>query len=255
MTTVCLSIFHFESVLDRLWVIGQMAWARAPLAVMPDLKFYKLLGSGTGEGFTPKPNTAVWGIFTVWPDEATARRQITNQSLFKQWRAKSDEHWTVYLNPISAKGLWGGKVPFTADNYDSNATPDGPIVALTRAQVKLGSATRFWSRAPNISQMVGADPNVVFKIGMGETPLFYQMTFSIWPDGQSMAAFARGNTYHGKAIQSAYSEQWLVEYFFARFRLLGAEGSWQGKDPLAGLAWDVPTRQPEAMAETEAEVA
>ena len=100
----------------------------------------------------------------------------------------------------------------------------------------MGAATRFWKRVPNISQMVGADPNVVFKIGMGETPLFYQMTFSIWPDGESMAAFARGNTYHGQAIKSAFSEKWLVEYFFARFRLLGTEGTWRGKDPLAGLA-------------------
>lgn len=251
MTTVCLSIFHFESVLDRLWVVGQMAYARAPLSRMPDLQFYKLLGSGTGEGFTPKPNTAVWGMFTVWPDEATARRHLAEEPVFKKWRAKADEHWTVYLDPIAAKGLWGGKVPFTSEKYESNATPAGPIVALTRAQVKLGAATRFWSRVPNISQMVGSDPNVVFKIGMGETPLFYQMTFSIWPDGESMSAFARGNTYHGKAIQSAYSEKWLVEYFFARFRLLGTEGTWQGKDPLAGLAKSAPAKTAQVAKELE----
>ncbi len=251
MTTVCLSIFHFDSVLDRLWVIGQMAYARAPLFSMPDLKFYKLLGSGTGEGFTPKPNTAVWGIFTVWPDEATARKHLADEPLFKKWRAKADEHWTCFLNPIAAKGMWGGKVPFTSDKYDSDATPQGPIVALTRAQVKMGSASRFWSHVPSISQMVGSDPNVVFKIGMGETPLFYQMTFSIWPDGESMSAFARGNTFHGKAIKSAFSEKWLVEYFFARFRLLGSEGTWQGKDPLAGLNWKAPAKTPEVARELE----
>ena len=248
MTTVCLSIFHFESTLDRIWVIGQMAYAHAPLSRMPDLQFYKLLGSGTGEGFTPKPNTAVWGIFTVWPDEATARRHLAEEPVFKKWRARADENWTVYLDPIAAKGMWGGKVPFTADKYESNATPEGPLVALTRAQVKVGAATRFWSRVPNISQMVGSDPNVVFKIGMGELPLIYQMTFSIWPDGESMSAFARGNTYHGKAIKAAYSEKWLEEYFFARFRLLGTEGTWQGKDPLAGLAKVAPVKSAQTQA-------
>lgn len=236
MTTVCLSLFHFESTFDRLWVIGQMAYSRLPLSRMQDLQFYKLLGSGTEEGFTPRPNTAVWGIFTVWPDEATARQRIANEPLFKAWRDKADENWTVFLDPIAAKGKWGGKVPFTSNKYDSDAAPEGPVVALTRAQVKLGAATRFWSRVPNISKMIGSDPNVVFKIGMGETPLLYQMTFSIWPDGKTMAAFARGNTYHGQAVKAAYGEKWLVENFFARFRLLGTEGTWEGKDPLAALA-------------------
>ena len=88
--------------------------------------------------------------------------------------------------------MWGCKLPFTPDKYDSDATPDGLIVALTRAQVKMGTATRFRRHVPNIWQRLGFDPNEVFKIGMGETLLFYPMTFSIWPDGESMSAFARG---------------------------------------------------------------
>lgn len=57
-----------------------------------------------------------------------------------------------------------------------------------------------------------------------------------------MAAFARGNTYHGKAIQSAYAEKMLVTYFFARFRLLGSEGRWKGQDPLAALQCSAPAQ-------------
>ncbi|MDT8857916.1 spheroidene monooxygenase [Paracoccaceae bacterium Fryx2] len=234
MSTVCLSIFHFSSLADRLWVFGQMAYARFPLSQMRDLQFYKLLGSGTEEGFTPKPNTAVWGMLTVWPDEATARAHIASEPLFRSWRKRAAECWTVYLDPIAAKGKWGGKVPFTANPVDPAAPAhDGPMVALTRAQVKLGAAVRFWNRVPKISDMIGKDPNILFKIGMGETPLFYQMTFSIWPDSKTMAAFARGDTPHAAAIKAAYGEKWFVEDFYARFRLLGAEGSWEHKDPLA----------------------
>lgn len=48
-----------------------------------------------------------------------------------------------------------------------------------------------------------------------------------------MNAFARGDTPHGKAIRAAREEGWFTEELYARFRLLGTEGSWMGKDPLA----------------------
>ena len=44
----------------RLWALGQMGAARLSLrARCRDIGFWKLCGSGTGEGFTPVPNTAV----------------------------------------------------------------------------------------------------------------------------------------------------------------------------------------------------
>ena len=52
---------------------------------------------------------------------------------------------------------------------------------------------KFWNRVPDISAVIGADRNVLFKIGIGEVPLFHQVTFSIWPDVQSMTAFARNS--------------------------------------------------------------
>ena len=61
MQTVTLSLFRFDSPLSRLWVLGQMGAARFVLPRVPGLAFWKLCGSGTGEGFTPAPELGCLG--------------------------------------------------------------------------------------------------------------------------------------------------------------------------------------------------
>jgi spheroidene monooxygenase len=112
---------------------------------------------------------------------------------------------------------------------------------------------RFWRRVPDISAVIGADPNVMFKIGIGEVPLLHQITFSIWPDGASMARFARGDGPHGRAIKAVREEGWFTDELYARFRVLGVEGAWGGAD-LLGRRMQRPAPQ-EAIAATLGETA
>lgn len=230
MQTVSLSFFRFRG-LARLWAFAMMGLARPAMARVPGIGFWKLCGSGTGEGFTPVPNTAVYAILATWPDPDTARRRTESARIFRRYQARAVESWTIFLSPISARGQWSGRAPFTAE-----PTPvDGPIAALTRATLRPSKALKFWQRVPDISAMVGADPNVAFKIGIGEVPLLHQVTFSIWPDTRSMAAFARHNGPHAKAIEAVRAGAWFREELYARFRVLDDRGTWEGKKPLARL--------------------
>ncbi|GAB1480998.1 hypothetical protein MASR2M74_35810 [Paracoccaceae bacterium] len=226
-----LSLFRFASLPARVWVLGQMALARLSLGRMPEVGFWKLCGSGTGEGFTPLPNTAVWAILATWPDAATARARITAAPVFRRWRSHAAESWTILLEPTSARGTWSGVTPFVAGAAQGDDR--GPIVALTRATMRASTFLRFWRRVPDISAVIGQDPNVIFKIGIGEVPLLHQVTFSIWPDTASMARFARGDGPHGRAIQAVRAEGWFSEELYARFRILDDWGSWGGASPLA----------------------
>ena len=210
-----------------------MGLARLSLRHEDQARFWKLCGSGTGHGFTPRPNWGVWSILAVWPDLATAEDRVALNPVWQRWRARAQESWTVYMNPISARGTWAGANPFVPDT--PAAATVGPLAALTRATVKPSRALRFWNRVPGISDVIGTDPNVAFKIGIGEVPLLHQVTFSIWPDTASMAAFARGDGPHGRAIRAVREGNWFAEELYARFQLLGSEGTWQGRDPLAGL--------------------
>ena len=207
-----------------------MGAARLSFMRMPEVGFWKLCGSGTGEGFTPRPNTAVWAILATWPDAETARDRIARAPVFQRWRNHASESWTILLEPTSARGKWSGVEPFTA-----TATTDdnGPIVALTRATMRATTFLRFWRRVPDISAAIGQDPNVIFKIGIGELPLLHQVTFSIWPDAASMAHFARGDGPHGRAIRAVRAEGWFAEELYARFRIVEDWGTWGGIRPLA----------------------
>ncbi|ESW61374.1 MAG: spheroidene monooxygenase [Rhodobacter sp. CACIA14H1] len=245
ISVASLSLFRFDGVLPRLWVIGQMGAARLALRQEHRARFWKLCGSGTGEGFTPRPNWGVWAILATWPDEATARAATATSPVWARWRRKARESFTLFLDPLSARGAWAGVNPFLPD---AGAAPvHGPLAALTRATVRPSRALKFWDRVPSISAVIGSDPNVAFKIGIGEVPLLHQVTFSVWPDTASMAAFARGDGPHGRAIRAVRDGNWFDEELYARFRLLGTAGTWGGTDPLARLGrTDPPDRHPVA---------
>lgn len=161
-----------------------------------------------------------------------AERQTREAKIFQRYRRRASENWTVFLTPVSARGAWSGVSPFTP----SKSEPVGPIAALTRATIKPSILMRFWQRVPDISRVIGADPNVAFKIGIGEMPLIQQVTFSIWPNDKAMADFARTpDGPHAKAIKAVRDGSWFQEELYARFRILGESGSWNGGSPLKGL--------------------
>lgn len=223
---VTLSFYRFDSLGARVWAFAMMGLARRPMARTPGIGFWKLCGSGTGEGFTPRPNFGVYAILATWPDAETAKRE-TARGVFARYRTKAAEDWTVYMSPTSARGDWAGVQPFMPDD-----TPiSGPIAALTRASVKPGMARRFWGRVPNISAVIGADPSVLFKLGIGEKPLVHQVTFSIWPDAAAMNNFARTGP-HADAIKAVRSDGWFSEELYARFALVSDRGTWGGESPL-----------------------
>ena len=229
--TVSLTLFRFIPWRTRVWVLGQMALARLSLRRQPGLRFWKLCGSGTGEGFTPRPNTQVWAILAVWDDETTAREGVAASPVFRRWARRADEACSFFLSATSVRGQWSGEIPFHASDPDH--PPGSPIAALTRATVDPRVAARFWRRVPNISAAIGQDPNVIFKIGIGEVPLLHQVTFSIWPDARSMANFARSDGPHARAINAVRDGNWFREELYARFRVLHTAGTWDGRAPLA----------------------
>lgn len=229
--TVSLSFFRFAPGADRLWAFAMMGLARRALAATPGIGFWKLCGSGTGEGFTPRPNLGVYAILATWHRRNTAEIQTQDSPAFARYHARARESWTVFLDPVSARGAWSGQQPFAP----APRALTGPVAALTRATLRPRAALSFWNRVPNISAAIGADPNVAFKIGIGEVPLLHQVTFSIWPDASSMARFARADGPHARAIRAVRDGNWFSEELYARFALTGARGTWFGSNPLESL--------------------
>ena len=227
---VSLSFYRFGTFRTRLWAFVMMGLARGPLGRIPDIGFWKLCGSGSGEGFTPRPNTSVYAILATWPDADTAKDAVENADIFRRYGASAQESWSVFMTTDTARGEWSGEMPFTP----SPTSQSGPLAALTRATIRPGILAKFWGRVPNISTVIGKDPNVVFKMGIGEIPWMHQVTFSIWPNSATMANFARTGP-HAEAIKAVRQEGWFKEELYARFTLISDSGTWGGTSPLKKL--------------------
>lgn len=227
---VTISFYRFGSLRSRVWAFAMMGLARRQMSRIPGIGFWKLFGSGSNEGFTPKPNVSVYAVLATWPDRQTAERSLQQSVIFARYRQQSTENWTIFMKAEAARGRWSGQTPFSTTNQSQN----GPLAVMTRATLRPRNLARFWRRVPNISQVIGQDPNVVFKIGIGEVPWLQQVTFSIWPSLEHMNNFARKG-HHARAIQAVRMEGWFKEELYARFTLIADTGTWEGDSPLKKL--------------------
>lgn len=226
MQSVSLSLFRFGPAAARAWAFAQMGPARFAIARVPGIGFFKLCGSGTGEGFTPVPNTAVYAILATWPDLPSARNAMREARVFRRYADMADESCTWHLATASARGAWSGQTPFEAEA----PPPLGPVAALTRATIKPKGLLKFWGRAPAISDVIGNNDDVIFKIGIGELPWLQQVTFSVWPSTKAMDQFARRSGPHAQAIRAVRDGNWFAEELYARFAITGVDGTWEGRD-------------------------
>lgn len=235
---VTLTLFRFAGWRRKLWAFAQMGLARRHIAALPGIGFFKLMGAGTGEGFTPLPDTGAVAILTTWPSLEAARAQTEGSAIFRAFARRATERWSIHVAPTAARGAWSGRMPFIATPPSvpaaAHGPAHGPVVAITRATVRPAILLRFWRRVPDISRAIGANPDVLFKIGVGEVPWFHQVTFSIWPDADAMAAFARKDGPHARAIRAVREGGWFAEELYARFSIRATQGTWGGRDPLHG---------------------
>ncbi len=245
MAATTISVFRVTGARARAWAFGQMLWARRPLARAVGPGFWKLFGTGGGESFRARPNLGVWGILATWPSEAAARRGLAEVPVFQRYRARAEESFTVFLQATSARGAWDGRRPFEAE---ATLASGAPVAILTRATVKPAKAWAFWQGAPDIDGQTAREPAILFKMGMGEMPFLRQVTFSIWSDLEAMTAFAYRHPFHREAARLARERAWFAEELFARFAVLGAEGNWGGRNPLAEIS-PAPRPEPARLAE------
>ena len=221
--TVTISFFRFSSFFDRIWAFTHMGFSHLYFWKMKGLLFYKLFGSGTGEGFTPVLNPNVYAIMNVWENEEIAENSLASSIIFRKYKQRSKENWTLYLRPTKCWGSWDKNNPF---QINKNQKQTYPVAALTRATIKTRILFKFWKHVPDISDRIGSNNNVLFKIGLGEIPWFHQVTFSIWPDQESMDQFARKDGPHSKAIEAVRKNKWFKEELYARFTIEKEVGSW-----------------------------
>jgi hypothetical protein len=205
-----------------------VGWDARALRRVPGLRFGRILGTGDGSSFTVRSSDfRHWAIVTSWPDEAAAA-SFDRSPVIRGWTAMSEERLRVRMRPLASRGRWGGRAPFG----DPAPRPvDGPIASITRARIAARKAVRFWRAVPPVAADLAAVDGVRLAIGVGEAPVGFQGTFSIWESSAAVTDFAHRRTAHRLAIQRTQEEHWYVEELFARFEVLDVEGTYAGRTP------------------------
>jgi hypothetical protein len=76
-------------------------------------------------------------------------------------------------------------------------------------------------------------PGLLATLGVGEAPIGWQGTLSVWTDAGALRAFAYEGAAHRAAIRKTEETGWYAEELFARFGVAGTQGTMNGEDPLA----------------------
>jgi hypothetical protein len=213
-------VAYFWTIKPRAipFAILAMALDRFALTRSKNVGFYKSLGTGKGETFTPADaNSLRWGLVAQVIDIDA----FDQSSVVKRWRKNSIGEFRAVLEPISSHGKWAGKEPFVASVKDW----DGPVAAITRARIKWHQNFRFWSSVPPVTISLKSAPGLMAAIGIGEAPIGLQGTFSLWESSAAIKDFAYKGAAHQKAIADTATYNWYSEELFARFAVKDLRGS------------------------------
>ena len=196
------------------FAILAMALDRFALRRSANVGFFKSLGTGKGETFTPADANALrWGLVAQVHDIDAFDQSF----VIKQWRKNCVDEFRAVLEPISSHGKWSKREPFEICGKKHGG---GPVVAITRARLKWSQSIRFWRSIPPVVLDLHQSPGLIFSIGIGEAPIGLQGTFSLWESAGALRDFAYKNAPHRAVIEDTKRFDWYSEELFARFDLV-----------------------------------
>jgi hypothetical protein len=181
--------------------------ARDPRAVrsQPGVRFAKLLGTSTGDTFG-----AGDADLTRWAAVVVADRVPE----FPAWDRISTAKVTVEMSPLHSRGTWAKQRPFEPSVKDK---PDGMVLAMTRARLRPVKALTFWRAVPPVVAELDAAPGLLARIGIGEAPIGWQGTITVWRGATDLTGFAYRQPEHRAVIARTPTDKWYAEDLFARF--------------------------------------
>jgi hypothetical protein len=196
----------------------RMAFARRE---PPGVRFAKFLGTGTGVSFGPgDADLTRYAALTV--SDGPVR--------FPGWDRLAARRARVELEPLASRGTWSGRSPFgTPAVRRPFGTPavvraEGRVLALTRARLRPAKALTFWRAVPPVARELAAAPGLLARFGIGEAPIGWQGTVSLWRDAADLTRFAYRQPEHRAVIARTPADRWYAEELFSRFAVRGISG-------------------------------
>ncbi|WP_249997809.1 monooxygenase [Actinoplanes sp. M2I2] len=170
-------------------------------------RFAKFLGTADGVGPTDADLTR-YAAVTV------SDRPV----VLHHWDTLAVKKARIDITPLSSRGSWSGREPFAVTNRESEGRKfEGMVLALTRARLRPTRAPAFWKAIAPVAQEVDQAPGLLAHFGIGEAPLGFQGTISVWREAADLARFAYRQPEHRAVIARTPTDGWYAEELFARF--------------------------------------
>jgi len=209
---------HVWRVPGRAFGGAMLRMAREPrrLRALPGVRFAKLLGTGTGTTFgLNDADLTRFAAIVVWdgrPDPA---------AVDAGWQAIATSSARIELSPLTSSGRWSGVAPF---GTGSDGRHDGMVLALTRARLRPSRALTFWRAVPPVAAALAGAEGLLAAFGMGDAPVGWQGTVSVWRSTTDLTRFAYRQPEHRAVITRTPTDRWYAEDLFARFAVRDIEG-------------------------------
>ncbi len=198
-------------------LLPRLATDRHALRGVAGVRFAKLLG--TARGFGPaSADLTRWAALIVWED-ARASARFEESRPARRWRALAHRYGRIDLQPVSSHGRWAGQQPF-----EPGGATAGPVLALTRARLRPTAAVAFWRAQRPPARAVLNAPGLLATFGVGEAPVGWPGTVSLWRSSRHLVEFAYRHPDHRRVVEETPGRRWYAEELFARFAVLTVTG-------------------------------
>jgi len=182
------------------------------------VRFAKLLGTAHRFG---RPDPSRWAAVVSWAD-AGAADDFESRPVASAWRGLASGYCRLDLSPVASRGAWAGQRPFDPGPAPPPAT--GEVLALTRARLRPSRAVRFWRSMGPVAAGARDANGLLSAFGIGEAPIGWQGTVSLWRDSCDLIEFAYRHPEHRAAIAATPARRWYAEELFARFAVVRIAG-------------------------------
>jgi hypothetical protein len=181
----------------------------------PGVRFVKLVGTGTGDGFGPgDADLTRYAAVVAWDTPQPAE-------VFAGWDRLAVARARIDLTPVVSRGRWSGVAPF---GTPTDGRVEGPVLALTRARLRPSRALTFWNAVPPVAAALAGAPGLLARFGIGEAPVGWQGTVSVWRSATDLMRFAYRQPEHRAVVERTPVDRWYAEDLFARFAVRDIHG-------------------------------
>lgn len=223
-----MELFSYHLIEAPLWGVAARLVSSSALARVPGLRHGEcLLPMRMGHGVM-LPGRYRFGsmvFFGFWQSEGHLERFLEAPP----YRELARDHWHVRLRFYRRWGSYRGLDD--AHAYGELADPEGPVVGVTFARLKLSETFRFARWGKPVEAQVRDHPGVT-RATVAFRPFNTFSTFSMWRSEADMLAMVRGReaardgTGHRDAMKERMRRDFHHEFTTMRFVPLSEHGVW-----------------------------